>query len=110
MSIPANVVRTSFVSCYRPRLEPILGVGGCYLKVLSLRALQEGIFPRVRDDQDITVSLLALSLCDEDGVPIFAPDDPELVELAGGPLVDLAKRAADLNGLTATAEDTARKN
>lgn len=103
-------IRDRFTARYQVRRVPVAGVEGAFLQTLSLRQLQEAVFPLVRDDKDLTVPLLALTLCDESGATLYAADDPELANLAGGELVELAKRAADLNGLSAKAEDDAKKN
>lgn len=102
-------LKEQFTARFTPRREALDQVPGVYLRVLSLRSLQEEIFPLVRTDADITAPLLRLTLCDEAGAPIFATD-AEVAEMSAPEAIELAKRAAEINGLSEKAEKNARKN
>jgi len=106
-SAATSAAREAFLRRYATRLEPVAGLEGVYLRVLTLGELRTRVFPLLRDDADLTATLLELAVCDGAGDPLVAA--AELDGLAGGPLADLAKRACDLNGLSARAEDEAKK-
>ncbi len=109
MSASKDTIKAAFLAALAPTLIPLEDVPGVFLRAVPYEDLRDRLMPLVQQDRDVTLEVLSESLCDEAGERLFdladVADAAALAQLAGGPLLEVAKRAVEVNGLAAREAD-----